>query len=155
MLGVSYLPVTGGLFLGDDATNALAGGRFPVSQDQRHTVSTRLRYQLAPRAWVALGGSYGSGLPTEFDGTLQQALAEFGPQIVDRVNLDRGRVRPSLSVGASAGADLWQKDNVTMQIQADVQNLSNRLNVIDFAGLFSGTALAPPRSFALRLQTDF
>ena len=155
MLGVSYLPVTGGLFLGDDATNALAGGRFPVSQDQRHTVSTRFRYQLVPRAWVALGGSYGSGLPTEFDGTLQQALAEFGPQIVDRVNLDRGRVRPSLSVGASAGADLWQKDNVTMQIQADVQNLSNRLNVIDFAGLFSGTALAPPRSFALRLQTDF
>ena len=28
-------------------------------------------------------------------------------------------------------------------------------NVIDFAGLFSGTALAPPRSFALRLQAEF
>jgi len=155
MLGVGYLPVTGGLFLGDGATNALAGGRFPVSQDQRHTVSTRFRYQLVPRAWVAIGGSYGSGLPTAFDATLQEALAEFGPQIVDRVNLDRGRVKPSLSLDASAGADLWKKDNLTMRLQADVQNLNNRLNVISFAGVFSGTALAPARSFALRLQTEF
>jgi len=86
---------------------------------------------------------------------LQEALAEFGPQIVDRVNLDRGRVKPSLSLDASAGADLWKKDNLTMRLQADVQNLNNRLNVINFAGLFSDTALAPARSFALRLQTDF
>jgi outer membrane cobalamin receptor len=155
MLGVGYLPVTGGLFLGDDATNALAGGRFPVSQDQRNTVSTRVRYQLVPRAWLAIGGLFGSGLPTEFDGTLQEAVAEFGPQIVDRVDLDRGRVKPSLSVDASAGADLWKKDNFTVRLQADVRNLNNRLNVINFAGLFSGTALAPPRSFAVRLQTEF
>ena len=34
-------------------------------------------------------------------------------------------------------------------------NLTDRLNVIDFAGLFSGTALAAPRSFGLRLSADF
>ena len=34
-------------------------------------------------------------------------------------------------------------------------NLANRLNVINFAGLFSGTALAPPRGFSLRLQAEF
>jgi hypothetical protein len=29
------------------------------------------------------------------------------------------------------------------------------LNLIDFGGLFSGNAIAPPRSYSLRLQTNF
>jgi hypothetical protein len=42
-----------------------------------------------------------------------------------------------------------------VRLQADVINLTNRLNVINFAGLFSGTALAPPRSFAIRIHAEF
>jgi hypothetical protein len=38
---------------------------------------------------------------------------------------------------------------------ADLENLTNRLNVITFAGGFSGTALAPPRRVAARLQVEF
>jgi hypothetical protein len=37
----------------------------------------------------------------------------------------------------------------------DGENLNGRLNVIDFGGLFSGNAIAPGRSFALRLNTSF
>jgi outer membrane cobalamin receptor len=155
MVGFGYTPVTGGLFLGDDSSNALANtGRFPVSQDQRNTLTTRFRYQVVPRAWLAFGASYGSGLPTEFDGTIQDAIQQFGQQIVDRVNFDRGRVRPSLSLGASAGADLVKNEHMVMRLQGDVQNLNNRLNLINFAGLFSGTGIAPPRSYALRLGVE-
>jgi outer membrane cobalamin receptor len=156
MVGFGYTPVTGGLFLGDEASGALANtGRFPVSQDQRNTVSTRFRYQVVSRAWVAFGGAYGSGLPTEFDGTVQDAVQQFGQQIVDRVNFERGRVRPSLALGASASAELVKREHLAMRLQADVQNLNNRLNVINFAGLFSGTGIAPPRSYSLRLGFDF
>jgi outer membrane cobalamin receptor len=152
-----YLPVTGGLFLGDDASNALIQtiGRFWVSQDQRNTVRTRVRYQLARRAWVALGGEYGSGLPTEGGGTPQDAATQFGEEIANRVDFSRGRVKPSLSIDASAGVDLGKHEHVNMRLQADVENLNNRLNVIDFAGLFSGTAVAPPRRFAIRFETSF
>ncbi|MGD0178605.1 MAG: TonB-dependent receptor [Terriglobales bacterium] len=157
MVGSAYLPVTGGLFLGTDATSALSqtNGRFWVSQDQRNTVRTRFRYQIVERFWVALGAEYGSGLPEEFDGTEEQAVAQYGQAIVSRVNFDTGRVKPSLSIDASAGADLWKKDKLAMRLQADVQNINNRLNVIDFAGLFSGNAIAPPRSYDLRLTTNF
>jgi outer membrane receptor for Fe3+-dicitrate len=156
MVGFGYTPVTGGLFLGDDASGALANsGRFPVSQDQRNTLSTRFRYQVVPRAWVAFGASYGSGLPTEFDGTVQEAIRQFGQQIVNRVNFDRGRVKPSLALGASIGTDLIKNEHMVMRLQADAQNLNNRLNVINFAGLFSGTGIAPPRSYALRLGLEF
>jgi hypothetical protein len=37
----------------------------------------------------------------------------------------------------------------------DGQNLTNVLDVIDFGGLFSGNAIGPSRSFALRLTTNF
>jgi len=42
-----------------------------------------------------------------------------------------------------------------MNLQTDITDLNNRLNVINFGGLFSGNAIAPPRSYALRLQTSF
>jgi outer membrane cobalamin receptor len=157
MVGSAYLPVTGGLFLGDQATNALSqtNGRFWVTQDQRNTVRTRFRYQLAERFWVALGGEYGSGLPVEFDGTEQQAVAQYGQEIVNRVNFATGRVKPSLAVDFSVGADLWKKDKRSVRFQADVQNLNNRLNLIDFTGLFSGNSIDPPRSYDLRLTTNF
>jgi outer membrane cobalamin receptor len=157
MVGSTYLPVTGGLFLGDDAANALrqTKGRFWDTQDQRNTVRTRFRYALASRMWVALGGEYGSGLPVAFEGTEQMAIQQYGARIVEQVNFSRNRVKPSWSIDASAGVGVWKHDNVDMRVQADVQNLTNRLNVIDFAGLFSGNAVAPPRSFAIRFETSF
>ena len=157
MVGAAFLPVTGGLFLGDDAAKALSdrSGRFWVSQDQRHTVRTRFRYQFAQRLWVALGGAYGSGLPFEFTGTREEATAQFGQGIVDRVNFDTGRVKSSLSLNASIGADLWKTDRYKMRLQADAENINNRLNLIDFAGLFSGNAIDTPRSYNVRLTTSF
>ena len=160
IVGSVYLPVTGGLFLGPDATNALnqTNGRFWDSQDQRNTAHGRLRYQLNGRAWIALGGQYGSGLPAVVDPSpqaIQQDVAQYGQAIVDRVDFARQRVKPSFSIDASAGFDLWKRDQVATRLQADVQNLNNRLNLINFAGLFSGNAVAPPRSYSLRLQATF
>jgi outer membrane receptor for Fe3+-dicitrate len=157
MVGSAYLPVTGGLFLGDDAASALSktAGRFWDTQDQRNTARSRFRYVLTSRLWAALGAEYGSGLPVAFQGTAAQATAQYGPRIVDRVNFTRNRVRPSFSLDASLGAEMWKRDAVQVRFQADAANLNNRLNVIDFAGLFSGNAVAPRRSFAVRLETSF
>lgn len=74
---------------------------------------------------------------------------------MDRINFTRGRVKPSLAISASVGADIYKSERLTMRIQADGQNLNNRLNVIDFGGLFSGNAIAPSRSWFLRFSTSF
>ncbi len=50
---------------------------------------------------------------------------------------------------------MFKSNRQQLRVQANVVNLTDRLNVINFAGLFSGTALAPPRSVAVRLQFDF
>jgi hypothetical protein len=155
--GFAYLPVTGGLFLGDEDINSnIHGpGRFWDSQDQRNTLRTRYRYRVSRRAWAGLGAEYGSGLPVEFEGTVGEALAQYGPAVVARVDLARGRVRPQFSLAASMGYDLYKNDRAAVRIQGDIENVNNRFNVIDFAGLFSGNAIGPPRSGFVRLQTDF
>ena len=157
MVGNVWFPVTGGLFLGDDASNALSQltGHFPDSQDQRNTLRTRFHYQAASRVWLASGLAFGSGLPFEFTGDESDALAQYGPQVISRINFDRGRIRPLLAVNASVGVDLYKSDKFNLRLQADGDNLNNRLNVIDFGGLFSGNAIGPQRSYALRLNSSF
>lgn len=156
-VGNAWYPVTGGLFLGDDVSDAETQlrGHFPDSQDQRNTLRLRFQYDLLPRVWFAGGMNYGSGLPFEFEGDQQDAAQEYGPDVINRINFDRGRVDPSLDVNASLGLDLYKTDRMKMNLQADGTNLNDRLNVIDFGGLFSGNAIAPGRSFFVRLKTSF
>jgi len=157
MVGNVWYPVTGGLFLGDDANAAVSqlSGHFPDSQDQRNTMRTRFEYRIAPRLWVASGLNYGSGLPFAYTGDESDALAEYGSAVIGRINFARGRILPLLAASASLGADIYKSERMTMRFQADGDNLNGRLNIIDFGGLFSGNAIAPGRSFALRLKTSF
>jgi hypothetical protein len=155
---VGQLPIAGGLFLGDEAGALLnSTDTFPISQDQRHTVRGRIRYELTPRAWVAIAAQYNSGLPVEVEGNPNEAVLvqQYGQSVVDQVDFDRRRVRPSSSIDLSAGAVLWNRQRNAVRLQFDVFNIADRLNVINFAGLLSGTAVAPRRTLALRLRTDF
>jgi TonB-dependent Receptor Plug Domain len=161
-VGNAWFPVTGGLFLGDDA-EIPTSGHFPDSQDQRNTVRGRVRYQINKRLWIAGGIQYDTGLPFDFqcpdDETMDQCIADvtaqYGAKVVSRVNFNRGRIFPSFQVNASLGATLYKSERINVQIQADGQNLNNVLDLIDFGGLFSGNAIGPPRSWALRLTTNF
>jgi len=157
MIGIGQFPIAGGLFLDDSSPQLLQStARFPVSQDQRNTVRASVRYQLTARFWTSWSGSYNSGLPVDNAGqSIDYLTAQYGPAEVARVNFDRGRVRPNFSLDASFGAELWRKEKRSIGVQADVLNLTDRLNVINFAGLLSGTAVAPPRSFGIRLRTEF
>ncbi|MGB6718363.1 MAG: TonB-dependent receptor [Candidatus Acidiferrales bacterium] len=168
-VGNAWFPVTGGLFLGDDAILPTSG-HLPDSQDQRNTVRGRLHYQLTPRLWIAGGVQYDTGLPFDFqcaspsgNQTPQQALQQciagqaqlYGWNVVDRLNFDLGRILPSFQVSASAGVDLYKSERINVRLQADGENLTNVVEVIDFGGLFSGNAIGPSRSYALRLKTSF
>ncbi|PYR83169.1 MAG: hypothetical protein DMG18_13360 [Acidobacteria bacterium] len=158
MVGVGQLPVAGGLFLGDNARDLLERtGSFPISQDQRNTFRSQLRFQPRPRVWGAFGASYNSGLPFEIEGPSSEGFLEeqYGSRILDRVNFSRGRIRPSSSLDLSGGGELLHSEKMKIHLQVDVFNIANRLNLINFAGVFSGTALDMPRSFTLRLKSEF
>jgi len=157
--GIGQGPITGGLFLGDIATSGLTDtSKFAVSQDQRNTLRARVRYEATKRVWLALGSEYGSGLPVEIDNgaiDLNFLLSQYGAAIINQVNFSRGRVRPNYSLDVAAGAEMYHKEQRSVMIQIQVENLSDHVNVINFASLFSGTAVGPPRSVSARLKLTF
>ena len=151
-------PFTGGLFLGNEAANSLTGtSKFAMSQDQRNTLRARARLQVERRLWFALAAQYGSGLPADLADNPDPAslVAQFGANVVSRVNFTRDRVGPNFSLDLGAGAELYRKEVKTVQVQFQATNLTDRLNVINFASLFSGTAVGLPRSFSARLRVTF
>jgi len=165
IVGDCWLPVVGGLLLGSESgvsvgpngnlINTQLTGHLPDSQDQRNTARARFRYQVTPRFWVAVGSDYNSGLPFEPDESPQLYATEYGQAVINHLDFSRDRISPYLTENASAGIDLYRHENRLVRFQADVQNLSNALEVIDFGGLFSGNAIGPSRSFMMRLTTRF
>jgi hypothetical protein len=158
MVGTGYLPVAGGLFLGDEAGQLLTSvASFPITQDQRNTVRMRMRIQIHPRIWFAFSESYNSGLPFEISGPsdLEFLSRQYGPEILSQVDFERGRVRPAATLDCSLGLDLSHSGNRHFALQGDIANIADRRNVINFAGVLSGTALQAGRTFAVRFKAGF
>jgi outer membrane receptor protein involved in Fe transport len=156
--GTADLPVVGGLFIGDEALEELeATGTIPITQDQRHTFRAQARYDLTGRVWTAATIRYGSGLPVELedDVDLEELEEAYGEDVLEQVDFEAGRVRPNLTLDLGLAAELWRTTTRRLTLRAEFMNVTDRLNVINFAGLFSGTALAAPRSASVRLQYEF
>jgi outer membrane receptor for Fe3+-dicitrate len=156
-VGVGILPITGGLLLEDGAQELLhSTTRFPISQDQRNTLHTSARYRLLKQSWISSDTYYGSGLPIEVDSaSLADLSARSSNEILSKVNLEKGRVRPSASVDIAAGTTLWSHNDRFIQLQASAENIFDRVNVINFAGVLSGTAIGAPRHYGVRLRFSF
>jgi hypothetical protein len=84
-------------------------------------------------------------------------LQQYGPAILNEVNFNAGpgRVRPNFSFDAAAGATLFHKEGKDISLEIEGHNLTGKLDVINFASLFSGTAVAPPASGSVRLKVGF
>jgi Carboxypeptidase regulatory-like domain len=156
--GTSQLPFTGGLFLGAEAISELEQqGEVPITQDQRHTVRGHLRFDVSTRLWTGATVRYGSGLPVELEGDVDLAELEsqYGAAVLNQVDFEEGRVKANFAIDLGAGLQLWRTDRRRAMLRVEVANLTNCLNVINFAGIFSGTALGAPRSATVRLQFVF
>src|ERR1700736_6557854 len=111
--GIASGPITGGLFLGSDAAGVLTdASQFAVSEAQRKTARAGVRFQAERRVWLATSAQYGSGLPVELSSSenLTFLLAQYGSAIIDRVNFDRGRPRPTFSLDVAAGVQLYRRE---------------------------------------------
>jgi hypothetical protein len=64
-------------------------------------------------------------------------------------------VLPSLSFDLSSAITVYKKETRALHLQADFRNLNDRVNVLNFASVFSGTAVAMPRSVSVRLRFEY
>lgn len=153
-------PIVGGLFLGEDPLELrLAGGKFSADHDQRNSVQFQLSYNHHASGFYAnFGGRYDSGVPTDVEPgtTLADFVAEgFDPKMYSEIDFQRGRVRPRTVLDVSVGLDFWQQERISMNLQFDVQNLTNQRFLYNFQSVFSGTHVGYPRLISGRLALRF
>ena len=153
-------PITGGLFLGEDPQDLfLQGFKFANDHDQRNEAQFQVSYNHRPSGiYASFSGRYDSGVPTDVEPgtTLSQFVAQgFDPRLYNEIDFQRGRVRPRTILDFSVGADLMRKERVSMNLQFDVQNLTNELFLYNFQSVFSGTHVGYPRLFSGRLSIRF
>jgi outer membrane receptor protein involved in Fe transport len=152
-------PIIGGLFLGEDPGELrLAGLKFAADHDQRNEAQFQLSYNHPSGFYAIFNGRYDSGVPTDVEPgtTLAQFTAEgFDPRLYGEIDFARGRVKPRTILDLSVGADLLRKERVSLNLQFDVQNLTNQLFLYNFESVFSGTHVGYPRLFSGRLALHF
>jgi len=152
-------PINGGLFLGEDASDLqIAGFKFANDHDQRNEGQFQLSYDHKSGVYAIFNARYDSGVPTDVEPgtTLAQFVAGgFDPRLYNEIDFQRGRVRPRTILNLTVGADLFQKERTSLNVQFDVQNLTNELFLYNFESVFSGTHVGFPRLFSGRVALRF
>lgn len=153
-------PIVGGLFLGEDPSELqTAGVKFSADHDQRNSAQFQMTYNHARSGlYGTFGGRYDSGVPTDVEPgtTLADFVAQgFDPRLYQEIDFERGRVRPRMILDMSVGADLFKKERVSVNVQFDIQNLTNELFLYNFQSVFSGTHVGHPRLISGRLALRF
>ena len=153
-------PITGGLFLGENPQELFEQGfKFANDHDQRNEAQFQLGYNHHPSGLYAnLSGRYDSGVPADVEPgtTLADFVAQgFDPRLYDQIDFQRGRIKPRFLLDFSVGADLMQKERVSLNLQFNIQNLTNELFLYNFESVFSGTHIGYPRLFSGRLSLRF
>ncbi|HEV7684602.1 MAG TPA: TonB-dependent receptor [Pyrinomonadaceae bacterium] len=153
-------PISGGLFLGEDPQELqLSGLKFSADHDQRNEAQFHVGYSHQRSGlYASFNGRYDSGVPTDVEPgtTLAQFVAAgFDARLYNEIDFERGRVRPRTILDFSIGADLRRSEKVALNLQFDVQNLTNQLFLYNFESVFSGTHVGNPRLFSGRLGLRF
>jgi hypothetical protein len=153
-------PINGGLFLGEAVASLDAPGEiFANDHDQRNSLQFQLSYtHRRSGVYAIFGGRYDSGYPTDVvpGTTLSDFVAQgFDPRLYNEIDFERGRTRPRTILNLSIGADLLQKERTSLNVQFDIQNLTNELFLYNFESVFSGTHVGFPRLLSGRVALRF
>ena len=153
-------PINGGLFLGEAVESLNEPGlKFANDHDQRNSAQFQIFYNNRPTGiYLIFGGRYDSGYPTDVEPgtTLADFVAAgFDPRLYDQIDFQRGRVRPRTILNFSVGADIFRRERTSLNLQFDIQNLTNELFLYNFESVFSGTHVGYPRLFSGRMSLRF
>lgn len=153
-------PINGGLFLGEAVESLEEPGLiFANDHDQRTSLQFHMSYTHRRSGIYAIfGGRYDSGYPVDVEPgtTLADFTAQgFDPRLYNEIDFQRGRVRPRTILDFSIGVDLLRKERAAVNLQFDIQNLTNELFLYNFESVFSGTHVGPPRRLSGRLALRF
>jgi hypothetical protein len=152
-------PITDGLFIVSDAQGLPTdSSKFAASQ-KTNEIRCGGRFVFPPlRACGLLSlHSMAAGCPRILENptNVPSLIAQFGEQVMSRVNLERRRVDRNFSLDFATEAELYRKELRSLRFQFEAANVTDGVKVINFDSLFSGTAVGRPRVISARLRLTF
>ena len=149
-------PLSGGLFLGEEALELIEAGPFRIDHDQKYTSQGNFSYDHSSGVWTAISGRCDSGPPVEIDDLAEvQADPDVNRELafVD-LTQDPFRVEARLVWDWSVGFD-YPREEPRVSLQFEIRNLTDEKHLFNFLSVFSGTHVIPPRAFCGRLRYFF
>lgn len=153
---ISTPPFTGGLYIGNDAIEALSAGPFVIDHDQVLGVHGVLSYTHKRGFFGTLSSRYDSGLVANPSEPAEVAADPDFNDLLPLVNLssDPARVRArtvhDVALGYRKGAD-----KTRWELMLQLSNLSNAQALYNFQSVFVGTRVVQPRTFGIRMRYFF
>ena len=149
-------PLSGGLFLGEEALDLLTSGPFHIDHDQTWNSQGSFNYEHGSGVWTGFSGRYDSGTPVEID---DLAAVQANPDLNEGLEfIDMSsplfRVSSRTIFNWSIGYD-HPKEDPKVSLQFNVLNLTDQRRLFNFLSVFSGTHVVAPRSASARLQYRF
>jgi hypothetical protein len=150
-------PFTGGLFLGNEAVEALTSGPFIIDHDQKLASHGVLTWKPRRGFWTSWSVRHDSGLVAGDYTPEEVALDPDYAALLPYVNLesDPPRVRPRTITDFSVGYERLREGRRTWDLQFTVSNLTNKTALYNFRSIFVGTRLVQPRTAGLKLRFFF
>jgi Carboxypeptidase regulatory-like domain len=153
-------PPAGGLFLDQEAVDAVTGGPFLIDHDQKLQAQGGLLWDIGTSGlWLGTNVRYDSGLvtgvaPDDLAGDPDNAFAAPFVVVHTGGDLDPNRIKARTIASFSAGFDL-NRYHVPLTIQADLLNAFDTAGVYNIESVFGGTHVIPPRTLAVRARYSF
>lgn len=151
---VQFGPITGGLFLEEEAIEIGPGTAFTPDHDQRNVGAFGVTYD-HERSGVSLSvtGRYESGTPLEVEEEeLDELSGRPGAELVD---FDRGRVKPRQVFDVSVVQRLLRGRRVDFNLRFAALNVTSERWAYNFGNPFSGTHFGPGRTVQIGLRANF
>lgn len=154
---ISTPPFTGGLFLGNEAVEALAQGPFVIDHDQKLGLSALVAYTNRRGFFFTVSSRHDSGLVANPSDPSEVAAEPDYSDLLPYVNLSANpaRVRPRTITDLVAGYRHRAADRTRWEIAAQTTNLTNQTALYNFQSAFVGTRVVQPRAFSLRYRFWF
>lgn len=150
-------PFTGGLYIGNEAVEALSQGPFRIDHDQPLSIHGLLSYANRRGFYATCSVRYDYGLVANPSDPAEVAADPDFFDLLPYVKLDTSpaRVKPRTITDIVAGYERRRNERRLWDLSLQISNLANVTALYNFQSVFVGTRVVQPRAAGVRLRFYF
>jgi outer membrane cobalamin receptor len=154
---VTTPPFSGGLYIGNEAIDALSSGPFLIDHDQPISIHGIVTYSHRRGFYSTWSTRYDYGLVANPSDPAEVAADPDYSDLLPYVDLgaNPARVKPRTITDIVAGYEHRRNERRMWDVSMQISNLTNATALYNFQSVFVGTRVVQPRTAGLRLRFYF